>query len=163
SKLPENQLKFYLHFSAPMSRGDVYRHIKLLNAAGKPVELPFLELVDELWDRDAKRLTLLFDPGRIKRGLKPREDLGPVLEEGKSSTLAIDRGWPDAEGNPLKDSFRKPFKVTAREDRRPDPKTWKIEPPPAGTAKPLTVRFPRPMDHALLNRVLWVTDANGKS
>jgi hypothetical protein len=163
SKLPENQLKFYLHFSAPMSRGDVYRHIKLLNAAGKPVELPFLELVDELWDRDAKRLTLLFDPGRIKRGLKPREDLGPVLEEGKTYTLVIDRNWQDAEGNPLKESFRKTFKVMAPEDRCPDLKAWKIEPPQAGTTRPLTVRFPRPMDHALLNRVVWVTDANGKS
>ena len=29
--LPENQLKFYLHFSTPMAQGDVYRHIKLLD------------------------------------------------------------------------------------------------------------------------------------
>src|SRR5580693_3365422 len=28
--LPANTLKFYIHFSAPMSRGDVYRHIHLL-------------------------------------------------------------------------------------------------------------------------------------
>ena len=29
--LPENLLKFYLHFSAPMSQGNVYSHIHLLN------------------------------------------------------------------------------------------------------------------------------------
>src|SRR3954453_18965617 len=33
--LPENQLKFYLHFSAPMTQGDVYQHIKLLDDKGK--------------------------------------------------------------------------------------------------------------------------------
>ena len=35
--LPENLLKFYLHFSAPMSQGDCYRHIKLLDAKGKAI------------------------------------------------------------------------------------------------------------------------------
>ena len=45
----------------------------------------------------ATRFTLLFDPGRIKRGLKPAQRrVGPVLEEGKSYTLVIDRGWTDA-------------------------------------------------------------------
>src|SRR5205085_2382631 len=32
--LPENQLKFYIHFSAPMSRGEAYEHVQLLDAAG---------------------------------------------------------------------------------------------------------------------------------
>src|SRR5262245_52114025 len=93
-KLPENQLRFYLHFSAPMSRGEAYLHLRLLDAAGKAIEAPFLELGEELWDPEGVRFTLLIDPGRIKRGLKPREDVGPVLEEGKSYTLVIDKGWP---------------------------------------------------------------------
>jgi hypothetical protein len=160
--LPENQLKFYLHFSAPMSQGDVYRHIKLLGASGKPVELPFLELVKELWDADGKRFTLFFDPGRIKRGLKPREELGPVLEKGKSYTLVIDRGWLDAEGNPLKESFRKSFKAGPPEDTSPDPRQWKINPPATGLDAPVTMVFPRPMDHALMLRLIHVADAAGK-
>ena len=32
NSLPENLLKFYLHFSAPMSQGKVYSYIHLLNA-----------------------------------------------------------------------------------------------------------------------------------
>ena len=80
-KLPENQLKFYLHFSAPMSRGDSYKHIQLLDEKGKAVELPFLELDEELWDPAGKRFTLFFDPGRIKRGLKPREEVGNEIRE----------------------------------------------------------------------------------
>src|SRR5207244_1417841 len=111
NRLPENQLKFYLHFSAPMSRGESYRHIQLLDAAGKPVESPFLELDHELWDPEGKRFTLFIDPGRIKRGLKPREDLGPVLEEGKRYTLVINRAWTDAEDNLLKETYRKTFTV----------------------------------------------------
>jgi hypothetical protein len=160
--LPENLLRFYLHFSAPMSVGESYRHIKLLDAKGKPIDLPFLELDQELWDPTGKRFTLLFDPGRIKRGLKPREEVGPALEEGKSYTLVIDRGWPDAEGNPLKDTFRKSFRVGKPDDGQPDPKTWKVKPPAAGTRSAVRLTFPKSMDHALLNRMLWVVDARGK-
>jgi len=46
--LPENLLKFYLHFSAPMSRREAYQRVRLLDGAGKPVELPFLEIGEEL-------------------------------------------------------------------------------------------------------------------
>jgi hypothetical protein len=162
AKLPENQLKFYLHFSAPMSRGEAYRHIQLLDAKGKPVSAPFLELDEELWDPDGKRFTLFIDPGRIKRGLKPREEVGPALEQGKSYTLVIDRKWADAEGNPLKETHRKKFSVGPPDEDPPDPKKWKVTAPLAGKREPLVVRLPKPMDHALLNRLLWVIDHDGK-
>jgi hypothetical protein len=162
AKLPENQLKFYLHFTGPMSRGRSYRHIHLLKASGQEVEMPFLELDEELWDADGKRFTLFFDPGRIKRGLKPREEVGPALEQGKSYTLVIDRDWSDARGNPLKESYRKNFQVGPPDDQPLDPKTWKIETPIAGTSKPLVVGFPKPLDHALLGRLIWVVDAKAK-
>jgi len=142
-----------------MSRGDSYSHIKLLNSSGKEIDLPFLELDQEMWDPDGKRFTLFFDPGRIKRGLKPREEVGPSLEEGKSYMLRIDPTWLDAEGNSLKELYRKSFRVGSPDDHPPDPKSWKIESPRAGTNGPLVVRFPKPMDHALLSRMIWVIDA----
>jgi hypothetical protein len=160
--LPENQLRFYVHFSAPMSRGDVYKNIRLLDASGKPIELPFLELEQELWDVASQRFTLLIQPGRIKRGLIPREELGPVLEEGKSYTLEINRDWLDAEGEPLKETYRKKFRVIAADEKQPDPKTWKVQAPPAGKAETLVVTFPKPLDHGMLERVLWVTDDGGQ-
>jgi hypothetical protein len=160
--LPENQLKVYLHFSAPMSRGEVYRNIQLLDANGKRVEHPFLEIDEELWDRDERRLTVFFDPGRIKRGLRPREEDGPILEEGKTYTLVIDAAWKDAEGNPLKEAFRKRFKAAAPDDKQPDLAAWKITPPKAGTTDPLTVTFEKCLDNALLQRLLWIEDATGK-
>jgi hypothetical protein len=161
SCLPENQLKFYIHFSAPMSRGDAYRHVHLLDASGKSIPFAFLELDEELWDRDHKRFTLFFDPGRIKRGLKPREEFGPALEDGKSYTLVIDQAWPDADGQPMKEAYRKEFRVGPPDDQPPDPKTWKMELPSASGRKPVVVTFPKPMDHALLGRMLRVTDSTG--
>ncbi len=34
---PENQLKFYVHFSAPMSRGEVYRRVHVFNEKGASI------------------------------------------------------------------------------------------------------------------------------
>src|SRR5262245_34247810 len=81
--LPENQLRFYVHFSAPMAVGDAYAHVKLVKANGEAVHRPFLEIGEELWDGTGTRLTLLFDPGRVKKGLAPSEMCGPVLEAGQ--------------------------------------------------------------------------------
>jgi hypothetical protein len=134
----------------------------LLDAASKEVSAPFLELDEELWSPDQKRFTLYLDPGRIKRGLKPREEVGPVLEEGKSYTLVIDREWQDAEGNILRETFRKKFTVGPPDDEPIDPKNWELAPLSAGSRQPLMVRFPKPLDHALLHRLIWVANAAGK-
>jgi hypothetical protein len=161
AQLPENLLKLYLYFSAPMRRGEAYRRVRLFAAgAGREIELPFLELDEELWDREGKRLTLLFDPGRIKRGLRPREEEGPVLEAGKRYALIVDRLWPDASGNPLSEEYRKEFAVGPPDETQPDPKQWKIQPPAAGTRNRLVVTLPEPLDYAMLQRVIDVTGAN---
>ena len=159
--LPENQLKFYLHFSAPMSRGEAYTWLHLLDEAGDQVSLPFLELDQELWDGEGKRLTILFDPGRIKRGLLPHEEVGVPIKEGRKYTLVIDRRWLDAEGKPLKEGFEKSFSVRAPDRESPDLNIWRLVPPRDGTFEPFSIEFPEPMDHALLLRLLDVTDGEG--
>jgi hypothetical protein len=161
--LPENQLKFYLHFSAPMSRGEAYRRIGLLDEDGQPVVLPFLELDEELWDREGRRLTLLFDPGRIKRGVRPLEEVGPAIEEGKSYTLVIDRNWRDAEGKPLTEGYEKSFRVGAPDRKSPGISSWHLVPPHQGSTEPLIVDFPEPLDQALLLHLLEVTDSDGNT
>ena len=162
-RVPENLLKFYLHFSAPMSRGEVYDRVRLLREDGTPVDLPFLRLGEELWDPTGTRLTLLIDPGRIKRGLKPREEHGPVLEAGRVYTLVIDPGWPDAEGDPLGKEVRKTLRAGAPDEIQPDPKTWTIARPDASTRDPLTLTFPEPLDRALLESALTMIDAKGEA
>jgi hypothetical protein len=159
--LPENLLKFYVHFSAPMSRGRIYDHIHLVDERGKAVELPFLEIDEELWDPPMKRLTLFIDPGRIKRGVRPLEKVGPALEEGKRFTLVIDKAWQDTAGHPLKEDFRKTFRVGPPDREPPDPAHWKIDAPRAGTREPLCATFPKPMDRALALRVIRVANLDG--
>jgi hypothetical protein len=162
SRLPENQLKLYLHFSAPMSRGEAYRRIRLLKDGGVAVELPFLEIEQELWDAEGKRLTLLFDPGRIKRGLAPHEAEGPALVEGGRYTFVVDRQWPDARGAPLVAGLRKSIAAVAADRTPPDPAQWRIEAPRAGSRDPLRVDFGEPMDHALASRLVWVEGVEGE-
>ena len=163
SELPENQLRFYLHFSQAMTRGEAYEHVRLLDAKGKPIDDVFLELGQELWDLDMKRFTLLFHPGRVKKGLQPREELGPILEAGKKYTLVVSGKWKDAEGRELvQKEFRKPFTAGPADEVPIDPKKWKIIPPPAATKTAFQVRFNESLDHGLLQRVIWIVDADGK-
>src|SRR5262249_53508275 len=143
--LPENLLKFYVHFTAPMSRGNIYDYIRLRDESGKDVELPFLEIGEELWDTTMTRLTLINDPGRIKRGVRPLEEIGPALEAGRSYTLAIEREWRDGAGNPLKERFQKVFKVSPPDREPPDPALWKIEAPQAGSPDQGAGIFPATM------------------
>jgi len=162
SIVPENLLKFYIQFSASMNRGYIYDHIHLRDARGKDVELPFLEIDEELWNQDMTRLTLFIDPGRIKRGVRPLEEIGPALEDGKSFTLAIDSAWRDATGQPLKTGYQKKFRVGPPDREPPDPAKWKIDPPASGKWQPLVIKFPEPFDYALALRVIRVTDAGGR-
>lgn len=161
--LPENLLKFYVHFSAPMSRGQIYDHIQLLEASGRPVELPFLQIDEELWNANMTRLTLFIDPGRIKRGVLPLEEVGPALEAGKKYELLIDRAWKDAAGSPLKDTFRKPFTVGPPDREPPDHAGWKLDVPKSQSRDPLTVSFLEPMDHALALRLISVLTSSGEA
>jgi hypothetical protein len=160
--LPENQLRFYLHFATPMGRGEAYEHLLLLKPNGQPVHRPFLEIGEELWDTSGTRLTLLIDPGRIKRGLSPREQFGPVLEAGDKYTLVITKGWRDAADQQLTEDFKKMFTAGPPVETAIDHKTWKITAPGSGTQEPLVVTFPLPLDRALVERTITVADAAGK-
>jgi len=147
--LPENQLRLYIQFSAPMSRGEWKRHVHLLDSDLKPVEGAFLQTLAELWDPSYQRLTIYFDPGRIKRGLIPNEELGPPLVEGKTYTLVIDQEFADGDGIPLKEGVRKSFRAGPALRNRLSSAQWHISTPRAGTKDPLSIEFPVPMDIGL--------------
>jgi hypothetical protein len=152
--VPENLLRVYLHFNAPMSRGEVYKFVKLMRSDGTEVTDAFLEIGEELWTADGTRLTLLFDPGRVKRGLKPREVAGPILETGKKYEVVVSKEWPDAHGFKLKADKRWAFAAADPDDTPIDPARWTLTPP--GRKGPLHVDFDKPLDHALISRMVWV-------
>jgi hypothetical protein len=160
-EIPENHLRMYIQFSSPMGFESGRRHIRLLDGEGREVEGALLPLDVGLWNADRTRYTLLFDPGRVKRGIAPNEEDGRALIKGQRYTLVIDRGWADGRGGPLVEAFRREFRVGAPAERALDPKEWRLGPPAGGTRDPLVVTFPRPLDYALLHRALVVATAEG--
>jgi hypothetical protein len=160
--LPQNLLKFYLHFSASMSGGHIYEHIHLTEEDGTPVELPFLEIDEELWNPEMTRLTLFLDPGRIKREVRPLEEIGPALSPGKKYILTISDGWIDARGTQLKSPFSKKFAVSPPDRMPPDPQAWKITAPKSNSREPLRIAFGKSMDQALALRMISVDGVSGR-
>jgi hypothetical protein len=158
--LPSNQLRLYIYFSAPMRRGEAEQRIHVLDAKGAILRGVFLP-GQELWDPNNQRLTMTFDPGRIKRDLTSNRSMGPPIADGKRYTLVIDREWRDATDVPLVETFRKRFTGGPAIRQPPDPKMWRIATPAAGTRAALVVNFGRPMNYTLLQRMLQVANAGG--
>jgi len=64
---------------------------------------------------------------------------------------------------PLVESFEKTFTGGPSDRIPPDPKHWIVTAPKAGTSEPLTVDFSKPMDYALLQRMIDVPGVEGHS
>ena len=136
-------------------------HVRLIDEDEAIVEDAFLPLDVAMWNRDRTRYTLLFDPGRVKRGILPNERMGRPLIEGRGYRLVVDDAWLDDNGQSLVESYSHPFRVGPSIERAIDPTVWEIEVPSAGTRDALAVSFERPLDYALLQRALLVSTASG--
>ena len=158
---PENLLRLYVHFSAPMGRRGGGGHVWLLDAEGREVADPFLPVEAELWNSDRTRYTLFLDPGRVKTGIRPNDEMGRALIRGRRYTLVIDADWQDAYGRPLAEPFRRAFRVGPAIETALDPRRWTVAPPRAGSRDPLVVAFPHALDQGLLARALAVETAGG--
>ena len=160
-RLPANLLRIYIVFSAPMSVGESRTRLRLVDEAGRTIDRAFLALGEELWDPSGRRLTVLFDPGRIKRGLRANLEMGPPLVEGRRYRLIVDAAWRNAHGRPLHEQYVKTFDAIAPRRARPDPGRWSILPPEGRTRTPLVVQFDEPLDRALLFTSVAVADERG--
>lgn len=154
--LPENMLRFYIEFSAPMGRGSALEHIRIEDETGKVVVDPFLPVEAEFWNPERTRFTLFFDPGRVKRGIKPNRDMGRALIAGKRYALVIDEQWIDGNGQALKQTYRHEFMAGPAAERALNMEAWALSDPNAGTREPLTITFPAPLDYGLLQRALAI-------
>lgn len=159
--VPMNLLRAYVQFSSTMSEGEAYDRIRLLDASGEPVPDAFLVLEHELWDAERTRFTLLFDPGRIKRGLIPNEELGLPLQAGKSYTLVIDGDWNDGRNRRLAHGHAWTFHAGPPDRVSPRVDEWSVMAPPPGTRDPIRIDAGEPLDQALFERLITVLDASG--
>jgi hypothetical protein len=160
-EIPHNCLRLYITFSGAMGEGWAGRAVRVVDEpTGEALDGALLPMEPELWDPARGRLTVLFDPGRIKRGLRPHEELGYPLRPGRSVAVVVDGGFRDAAGRRLVASGTRRYRVGRAERRRVDPGLWRWT-WPSGPGEPLGVAFDRPLDHALLHRCIRVLDADG--
>jgi hypothetical protein len=156
--LPENLLRFYVTFSSPMQRGQAEEQIKILGPDGRPAPDVLYRPPVELWDPAMRRLTVLLDPGRLKRRVGPNARLGPPLKEGHHYTLVVGDGMLDATGRGLRETYAKDFLAGPPVRRRIEPAQWRIMPPRRQTLDRLTLEFPTPLDGRLGSTGVSVVD-----
>ena len=159
--LPANLLRFYVCFSNSMHRGRALKEISLLDSDGQPVADALYRPPVELWDRSMRHLTVLLDPGRLKRWVGPNVELGPPLEVGQKYTLEIGVRMIDLYGRPLSESFRKHFVVGDPVRERVSVEHWKILPPVTGSQQALVLIFASPLDWALLQQTITIESPDG--
>jgi hypothetical protein len=121
------------------------------------------ETFEGLWDREQKRLTVLFDPGRIKRGVGPYLAAGPPLVEGETYTFRVGPGMRDARGRVLTGAFEKIFVAVAPEPERLDPRRWTIQTPSRGSREPLRVETAVHIDSGAFGGAIRIVTDKGET
>jgi hypothetical protein len=151
--LPANTLRFYIHF--PRS-GDAHfdrDHLWLLNDKEQVVRDPFIILPQEPWSIDGCRLTVLMEPGRIKRGLGADATHEPTFVVGRTYSLVV---------TALGETARHTFRVSDPVLEAVDETRWRVVPPTAGNLDPAVVHFDRVMDAALCEDEIGVQTPAGE-
>ena len=90
---------------------------------------------------------MFLDPGRVKRGILPNEQMGRAIRAGGRYCIVVDSLWREEHDVPLVSSFRREFVVSAPDERVIDPAAWRITPPARATREPLVVVFSKGLDH----------------
>jgi hypothetical protein len=149
-------------FSRPMRRGWAEEQISLMGPDGLPAPDVLYRPPLELWDRSMRCLTVLLDPGRLKRWVGPNRELGPPLGVGKRYTLAIGPAMVDSSGRFLREACYKTFVVGEAVRDPVAVASWKVLPPKAGSLQPLKLLFPRPLDWALLAHAIAIVGGDDR-
>lgn len=160
--LPENLLRFHIEFSSPMTRGELYRRVRIFDEEGKEIEKALLMVDEELWDDDMRSVTVMLDPGRIKRGLRANLEMKAPLIAGQKYKLVIEEGWKNSEGVATTNRIEKKFICYMADRSKPLVTNWQIN-PPATSHSPLVIKMGGMYDIVLLRKSIVVTDALGNA
>jgi hypothetical protein len=151
--LPANTLRFYIHFPKSGEAHFDRNNLWLLNEEEQVVRDPFLVLSQELWSVDGRRLTVLMEPGRIKRGLGMDPSHEPAFVVGRTYSLVI---------SALGQTARHTFRVSDPVLEALDETCWRFVSPTVGSLDPAVVQFDRVMDAALCADEIGVLTPSGE-
>ncbi|MFE1962013.1 hypothetical protein [Streptomyces sp. NPDC059479] len=151
--LPANTLRFYLHFPRPGEAHFDRDRLWLVDEEEQVVREPFLVLSSELWSVDGRRLTVLMEPGRIKRGLGADPSHEAALVVGRTYSLVV---------TALGQTARHAFRVSDPVLEAVDETRWRLVSPTAGSLDPVVVHFDRVMDAALCQDEIAVLAPSGE-
>ena len=151
--LPANTLRFYIHFPRPGEAHFDRNHLWLLDDEEQVVPDPFLVLSQELWSVDGRRLTILMEPGRIKRGLGGDPPHEPALVVGRTYSVVIAA---------LGQTARHIFRVSDPVREPVDETLWRLVAPTVESLDPAVVHFDRVMDATLCEDEIGVMTHSGR-
>ena len=149
--VPENLLRIELRFDAPLRVPLDVDDVKLLDAQGHEIPDAFLDL--GLPSADGQRVTLLMHPGRVKTGVGANERLGRALHPGETVTLVV--AHPS-----LAHPVAKTWRVDGFDATPPQPPTWRVKLPHAGSREPIIVWLGDPIS-STAEALIAVRDALG--
>ena len=145
-EVPANLLRLSIRFATQVE-GPLLPRLSLLRADGRQVQAPFLE--QELWSPSGKILTVMMHPGRVKTGLKARDENGPILSVGDDVALALD-------GAPIKW-----WRVGPADEIGPMASEWKVSAVRVESKQTLVVALDGPIDGRDAD-YLAIADARGR-
>lgn len=160
-EVPANLLRIYVEFSRPMERGHVREAVTVIDHAGELIDGALLAIGREFWSSDMRRLTLIFDPGRIKTGLLPNLTNGVPLGTARSITLAIGTSMRDGDGSPIAMPFQRTYLIGPDDRAGPDPAAWTLYWDPSNRPAILRVEFDGSIDAMIARRTLRLETADG--
>ena len=118
--------------------------------------------VYELWNESQTQLTIIFDPSRVKTGLKINKNMGRALQAGENYKIVVSN-LEDIYGQKLKNSFSKHFYATEEDTQSPNHKLWSLKSPKANTTESLNIDFKESIDMmSIQNRLLVFTSNNDR-
>ena len=153
--IPQNILRMYVQFSTPMKTIDNFENIKLYDAEAQEVKGAIFKNVNELWNDDQTQLTLIFDPARVKTGLKAHDSLGRALRSGEFYELQV-TNLTDIHHQKIDGPVKKKFYVTTADTISPDMTKWTLISPKVNTRTPLVLIFSEIVDQMSLHQRLLV-------
>ncbi|SEL81976.1 hypothetical protein SAMN05216359_11831 [Roseateles sp. YR242] len=151
--VPENLLRIELRFSQPQHLPFDTRRLTLLDESGVEIRNAVLDLA--LPSPDGRRITVLMDPGRVKRGVGPNLDAGRALTPGRRVSLRV------ADAGLRGPAVVKQWEVSAANERPLDVAAWTLHAPRAHSQGTLVLNLHAPIS-STAEALIAVVDGDGR-